>query len=111
MAKKPKIEVPLTKIVERVAVVLNKDGYLGEIEKDEVNRKLTIGLKYTGKTPVVMGIRRISTPGARIYKKVAELPRVWGGLGVNIISTPKGIMSDKEAKKLKCGGELLAQVW
>lgn len=101
--------MPPTKTVEKVAVVLVKSGYLAEAKtKDGI---LEVTLKYAKKTPALRNIERVSKQGARIYSGIKSLPRVWGGLGVNILSTPRGIMSDKEAKKLHVGGEVLCRVW
>src|SRR3989344_5236182 len=86
-----------------VAQVLVKRGYLAGVEKED--KGLKVSLKYAGKKPAVMGIRRGSKPGARRYSGKGEYPRVWGGLGVNIVSTPGGIMDHKQAQKLNHGGE------
>ena len=80
-------------------------------KSDKQKDELVIKLKYEGKTPALTDIRRVSKPGVRIYSGVKKLPRVLGGLGINILSTPKGIMADKTAKKLHVGGEIIAQVW
>lgn len=103
------IVVPNSRTSLAVAQVLVAEGYLAKIEKTEGGLKLV--LKYQGKSPAITDLRRISKPGRRIYSPVSKLPRVWGGLGRNILSTPKGVMSDREAKKLNVGGEILAQVW
>ena len=76
-------------------------------QKDE----LVVKLQYEGKTPALTDIRRVSRPGVRIYAGVKKLPRVLGGLGINILSTPQGVMADKQAKKLHVGGEIIAQAW
>ncbi|KKT58803.1 MAG: SSU ribosomal protein S8P [Candidatus Amesbacteria bacterium GW2011_GWB1_47_19] len=104
-----KIEVPMIKTVAETARVIAAEGYTGTVEKKE--KTLVIHLKYSGKKPAIMGIKRVSKPGARRYSGIKKLPRVWGGLGINILSTPKGIISEKQAKKLKTGGEIIAQVW
>lgn len=92
-----------------MAQVLATEGYLQTVKKNE--QELVIELKYKGKVPAVTDLRRISKPGRRIYTQVKNLPRVWGGLGINILSTPKGVVSDSQAKKLNVGGEIIAQVW
>lgn len=109
MAKMKVFEVPTTKNIEAVSKVLVKTGYLASAKKQE--NKMILELKYDGKDPVITGIERVSKPGARIYKGVNELPKVLGGYGINILTTPKGILSDKEAKKLNVGGEVIAKVW
>jgi small subunit ribosomal protein S8 len=108
-AKLETIEAPLTKSVEQVAKVLTEEGYLTAIKKQE--GKLLITLKYVNKEPVITGIRRVSKPGARIYSSVKNFPKVFGGLGINILTTPKGILSEIKAKKLNTGGEIITQVW
>ena len=109
MAKLETIDVPLTKAVLAVAKVLEQEGYLTSIKVDGKTMLLT--LKYGGGRPAMMGIKRMSKPGSRFYSGFKDLPRVWGGLGMHILSTPKGVISSKEAKKLGVGGEVIAQVW
>lgn len=103
------MELPATKISYQVAQVLVKKGYLAEVRKK--TDKMTVVLKYLGKRPAVMGLKRVSKPGGRVYSGASDQPRVRGGLGINILSTPKGVMDGGGAKKLKTGGEILAQVW
>lgn len=103
------IEVPTTKTVEKVAKVLVDEGYLEAVKKNE--GKLLVTLKYNNREPVITGIKRVSKPGARIYTSVNNIPKVLGGLGINILTTPKGIISELKAKKLNTGGEVIAQVW
>lgn len=109
IAHRETVDMPVTKSVQRVAEVLKKQGYLGEVTLKD--KDLVLTLKYSGKDPAISGIKRVSKPGARVYCGVKDFPKVLGGLGKNILSTPKGIMSDKEARKLKVGGEIIAQVW
>jgi len=108
-AKLETIDIPTTKTIEQVAKVLVDEGYLTGVKKNE--GKLTITLKYTGREPVITGIKRVSKPGARVYTGVKNFPKVVGGLGINILTTPKGILSEIKAKKLNAGGEIIAQVW
>jgi small subunit ribosomal protein S8 len=103
------VEAPNTRAVEAVAKVLAEEGYVEKVEKKD--NIISTYLKYSGKEPVIMGIRRVSRPGARIYSGSRKLPRVWGGLGINILSTPKGVISEKKARKLHAGGEIICQVW
>ena len=103
------LEVPATRLVRRVAVELSQAGFAGEVKEEK--GVLMIELKYKGKEPAIVGIKRVSKPGARIYSGVGRIPRVLGGLGMNILTTPKGVMSEKKAKKLKVGGEIICQVW
>lgn len=109
-AQREEILVNSTKSVEAVVSVLSKYKYVAGSEKDGKSLKIKLRYETDGK-PAVMGMRRMSKPGARYYLGASELPRVWGGLGINIVSTSKGIMADREAKKIKQGGELIAQVW
>lgn len=109
MAGATEISVPSSKMTVAVAGVLVKKKYLEAAEKKA--GQITIKLKYQGKVPAITGIERVSKPGSRIYSGVGDLPKVWGGLGVNIVSTPKGVVDGKEAKKLNAGGEILARVW
>ena len=78
---------------------------------EKQKEELVVSLRYDGKTPALTDIRRVSKPGVRIYSGVKKLPRVLGGLGINILSTPQGVMADKQAKKLHVGGEIIAQAW
>ena len=108
-AGKRVLQANLTRPSLQVAKILVEEGYLEKIEESE--GKLILSLKYNGKKPALMGIRRVSKPGARIYRGARELPRVFGALGKNILTTPKGIMIDKKARKENVGGEIIAQVW
>lgn len=108
-AGKKSVEIPDTRIVKAVAKVLADEGYLVGIKSE--NQKYTAQLKYESRQPVITGILRVSKPGARIYSGISDLPRVLGGLGTYILSTPKGIISYKKAKKLNAGGEILLKVW
>ena len=97
-----------------IAQILLDEGYIAAFEEVDggVNKNLVISLKYVNKNQkVITGLKRISKPGRRIYASCEELPKVLGGLGIAIISTPKGVMTDKEARKLHHGGEVLAYVW
>ena len=109
-ANMPVVEMSLVKTVRATAEAMKEAGYLADVRGVGKNR-LELVLKYDKKRPAVSGIKRISKPGSRVFKSVRGLPRVWGGMGINIVSTPKGIMSDKKAKKLNLGGEVIAQVW
>jgi small subunit ribosomal protein S8 len=113
-ALQPAVEVPHSKIKESIANVLKQEGYVSAVEvaspaKSRKNIKLQ--LKYQGKKTVLEGLRRISSPGRRVYVGATEIPRVRGGLGVALLSTPEGVMSGVEAKKKNLGGELLCFVW
>jgi len=103
------VEIPITKSVSEVLRVMSEEGFVGQVEKK--GDKLVVTLKYKGKEPAIMGIKRVSKPGVRIYSGSSTQPRVWGGLGINILSTNLGVMSGKKAKKIKAGGEIICQVW
>jgi small subunit ribosomal protein S8 len=108
----PAIELPHSRIKENVANVLKQSGYVAEVSVDgAVLKKLKIRLKYEGKKPVIEGLKRVSKPGLRKYVGATAIPRVRGGLGVAIISTPEGVMTDVQARKKNLGGELLCYIW
>ena len=108
------VDVPGSKIKSAIAEVLKEEGFIKDYSFNEDNKQgvITISLKYgPNREKVISGIKRISKPGLRQYAKHDELPRVLGGLGIAIISTSKGIMSDKQARKDGLGGEVIAYVW
>jgi small subunit ribosomal protein S8 len=108
------VYIPLSKLKVRVADVLKKEGYIANYHVDEqgVQGTLTIDLKYgPNNEKVITGIRRVSKPGLRQYTKSDAIPQVMSGLGVGILSTSHGVISDREARKLNVGGELLCEVW
>jgi len=108
----PSIEMPHSKIKESIAHILKKEGYVGEVTVEgKVPKKLKLKLKYQGKKGVVEGLKRVSSPGLRNYVGATEIPRVLGGLGISILSTPEGVMSGTQAKQKNLGGELLCYVW
>jgi len=114
-AKHDTVDVPASKMKVSIAEILQKEGYIKKYEIEEVNgfKNIHITLKY-GKDKnekVISGLKRISKPGLRVYANCEDLPRVLGGLGIAIISTNKGVITDKEARKLNVGGEVLAFVW
>lgn len=108
------VEIPASKIKENIARILADEGFVMgfEVDKDNGHPKIKIRLSYTEERErVISGIRRISKPGRRVYRGAQELPRVLGGLGIAIISTSQGVMTDKQARIAKVGGEVLAYVW
>lgn len=114
-AKHNTVDVPSSKMKVAIADILTKEGYVQgyEIIEDGVKKTMRITLKY-GKDKnekVISGIKRISKPGLRVYANTDELPRVLGGMGTAIVSTNKGVITDKEARKLGVGGEVIAYVW
>lgn len=113
-AKHETVEIPASQIKKAIADLLVSEGYLqsAEIVGEGVKQNIVVTLKYGANgQKVINGIKRISTPGLRIYSSVEDLPRVLNGLGIAIISTNKGIMTDKQARQAKVGGEVLAYVW
>ena len=113
-AKHETVDVPASSVKSAIADILVKEGYIKSVQKIEDDKQgiLRITLKYTAnKKMVISGIKRISKPGLRVYASKEDLPKVLGGLGIAIISTSKGIMTDKEARKLGVGGEVMAYVW
>ena len=110
MAKQDVVRVPASKIKQSILEVLYNEGYIGgyQVEQLENNKaEIAVDLKYYKGTPVISKIKRISRPGLRVYKARNDIPSVLGGLGVSIISTTKGIVSDKQARQLGQGGEVL----
>jgi small subunit ribosomal protein S8 len=109
-----KVEIPASKIKQAIAQVLKAEGFIKDFEiiKDDKQGVLRASLKYgPNREKVITGIKRISKPGLRVYARKDQMPRVLGGLGVAIISTSKGIMTDKQARRDGLGGEVLAFVW
>jgi small subunit ribosomal protein S8 len=112
MALLPTVGIPHSKMKESLGKLLVKEGYVAglSVEGDKI-KTLTLKLKYTGRQGVIEGIRRISRPGLRNYVGSTEIPRVRGGLGVAVISTPEGVMSGHEARRKNLGGEVVCYVW
>ncbi len=110
---KESVDIPLSKMKKAIADVLKREGYIRDYEVlDSGYGVLRIHLKYTSTgEPVIQHIKRVSKPGRRVYMGVKEMPRVLNGMGIGIYSTSKGIMSDREARKQRLGGEYLAEVW
>lgn len=111
----PTTEVPATRMTRSIARVLKQEGFIDDFEEvgDGVSKHLALSLKYKGKNrqPLINTLRRVSKPGLRVYSNHKELPRVLGGIGIAIISTSKGIMTDRDARKQGIGGEVLCYVW
>ena len=108
------VSMPSSKMKEEIAKILKDEGFVEEfsIEENDVQNTLTLTLKYGQKKErVITGLKRVSKPGLRVYSKAEDLPKVLNGLGIAIISTPKGIMTDKKARKENVGGEVIAYVW
>ena len=113
-AKHDTVDVPASNMKKAIAQILLDEGFIKsfQIEEDGKQGIIKVNLKYgEGKSPVINGLRRVSKPGLRVYSSAEELPRVMKGLGVAIISTSKGVMTDRQARKENLGGEVLAFVW
>jgi len=114
LVRHEKVEMPASKVKKQIAEILKREGFIRDAEYIEDNKQgiIRIFLKYgPNQERVITGLKRISKPGLRVYTKSTEVPRVLGGLGVAIISTSQGIMTDKEARQVKSGGEVVCYVW
>lgn len=113
-AKHPTVDVPASNMKKAIAQILVDEGYIKSYQVTEDGKQgvITMTLKYgENKTNVITGLRRISKPGLRIYTSCEEMPKVLKGLGIAVLSTSKGVMTDKKARELKVGGEVLAYIW
>ena len=114
MVKFDSVDMPLSKLKVSVAKILKEEGYINDfhIQKDDVQGVLSIDLKYDqSNDKVIIGLRRVSKPGCRRYVNADNIPKVMSGLGIGIVSTSKGVMTDRQARKMRLGGELLCEVW
>ena len=114
MARKTSVTAPASRLRANVLEVLKREGYIRGFSKQDVRpgvAEIVIELKYHEGEPVIRSIDRVSTPGRRVYSKIADLPRVSNGLGISILSTPRGVMSDAEARVANVGGEVLCKVF
>jgi small subunit ribosomal protein S8 len=111
----PTTQVPTTKMTRSIASVLKEEGFIESFEEtgEGVNKFLVIALKYKDKNrqPIINRLHRVSKPGLRVYSNCKDLPRVLGGIGIAIVSTSQGIMTDREARRQKIGGEILCYIW
>ena len=107
------VSVPASNLKIELARILKEEGFIKgyKVVKDDAQGSILITLKYVNKERVITGLKRISKPGLRVYAKSSEIPKVLNGLGIAIISTSKGILTDKEARKQNLGGEVLAYIW
>ena len=112
--KYKEVEIPASKMKKEIARILKDEGFINDykVEKDKFGELIILNLKYSKKKErVITGLKRISKPGLRVYVKASEVPRVLNGQGIAILSTPNGIITNKEAKKQNVGGEVLAFIW
>lgn len=112
-AKHATVAIPFSRIKESIANILKNEGYIVdyEIKEEGTKKDIVVTLKFVDGEEVVKGLRRISKPGRRVYSSVDNLPKVLGGLGIAIVSTPKGVLTDKECRKHSVGGEILCYIW
>jgi small subunit ribosomal protein S8 len=114
LARHPKVDVPASKLKMDISRILKEEGFITnfKLAEDGAKRSIRIYLKYTpGNVPLISRIERVSRPGCRVYVGSKEVSRVLGGLGINILTTPKGVMTGSTARKENVGGEVLCQVW
>lgn len=107
------VAIPCSKVKEEIAKILKDEGFVSgyKIDGEGVHKNIVITLKYKGNDRVITGLKRVSKPGLRQYVKVTEIPKVLNGLGIVILSTSQGLMTDKEARAKNIGGEVLAYIW
>jgi small subunit ribosomal protein S8 len=114
LARHDRTEVPASRLKEAVAKILKSEGFIADVRPSEGEgaKKLTIVLKYgRDRQSAIDGVKRVSRPGRRVYVRHDRIPRVLSGLGISILSTSRGLMSDREARRQKLGGELICEVW
>jgi small subunit ribosomal protein S8 len=114
VARHPKVDVPASRLKNEVARILKEEGYIlnYKLTEEGAKRFIRLYLKYTASNlPVISRIERVSRPGCRVYVGMKEIPRILGGLGINILTTPKGVMTGNTARKEGVGGEVLCQIW
>ncbi len=114
LARHPKVDVPASKLKLEIARILKEEGYIAnfKLADDGSKKSIRIYLKYTpGNVPLISRIERVSRPGCRVYVASREVPKVLGGLGINILTTPRGVMTGSTARKERVGGEVLCQLW
>lgn len=113
IARAPIVEIPASNTKKELAKILKEEGYIENYDfiSDQKQGLIRIQLKYDGKRRVISGLKRISKPGLRVYATKEEIPRVLGGLGIAVLSTSKGVMTDKKARKNGIGGEVLCYIW
>lgn len=110
----PKVDIPASKLKEGILKQMKKEGFIADYKfiPDHMQGILRVSLKYTPERKrVITGLKRVSKPGSRVYRKTGEIPRTLGGLGLTLLSTSRGLLSDKEARKEKVGGEVICQIW
>lgn len=112
-AKKESVDIPASKLNGRILEIFKANGYIEDcrLMKDNVQGSYKVYLKYENKAPAIIGLKRISKPGLRVYTDKTKIPKVLNGMGTAVISSSKGVISDQEARKLQVGGEVLCYIW
>lgn len=112
-ARKETVDVPASKMTQRILEIFKNEGYVEDLKLMKTNAQgsFKVYLKYENRKPIITGVKRISKPGLRVYKQNNEIPRVLNGLGTAVISTSKGVVDDREARKMNVGGEILCYIW
>jgi small subunit ribosomal protein S8 len=112
-AKKLRVDIPASKMKKNLAEILKQQNFINDYSIVEDNKQniLRVELKYSKGMPAISGLRRISKPGLRVYKNSADIPRVLNGLGIAVVSTSKGLLTDREAKSQSVGGEIVCYIW
>ena len=110
---KPEVLLPFSKLKNQIGLILQQEGFVADVKKiaKDKNKIMKIVLKYDNGIPAIEGAKRVSKPGQRIYVKNSEIKKVRGGFGISIISTPKGLMTNNQARQAKLGGEVMLEVW
>lgn len=113
MARHDEVVIPHSRVKQQIGQILLENNYIEacRVEQKTPQAEIVVKLKYVGRTPAITDVKRISTPGRRLYAPANKIPRALGGYGITIVSTSKGIMTDKEAKKQNVGGEVICQIW
>ena len=113
LVQKNQMSVPASKIKQRIAELMKREGFLDDVAVDEsAKARLSLTLRYAGgRQPAIRGLRRVSSPGRRVYAGKEDIPFVMGGMGICVLSTSKGILTDREARNLGVGGEVLCEIW
>lgn len=106
---KESVSLKFSRLILQLMKLLQREGFLSDVQKKD--REIIVYLKYKDRQPTLTDVKRVSKPSLRVYKGVKDLPKVLNGLGIAVISTPKGLLTDKDARKMKVGGEVLALVW
>ena len=113
-ANKRCVDVPSSNLKKRLSLVLKEEGYIDNfvfVDKEDSKEDIRLYLRYNDNSPAITTIEKISKPGKRVYVSCSDIPRVLNGLGISVLSTPRGVLSNKVARELKVGGELLCNVW